>query len=149
MADIDFITDLTDGTFKIALGENPVEIIGNRALVNRFELTFMTKSRTFILGDKYVTDNFGGNAQKFISQPQVLNNLQSISAAIATAVDLTVQSMLNDQPGNIPDTEKLSSAELISLDIVNDMINAIIQIVPVETESYDILKLNLPITRYE
>jgi hypothetical protein len=147
MADIDFITDLSDGTFRITLGDNPTAVIGNRALVNRFEITFMTKSRVFILGNKYVTDTYGGNAQKFIDKPQVLNNIQGISAAVATAIDLTVQSMLDDQPGNLPDTEKLSSAELISLDIVNDMINAVIQITPVQTEPYSVLKLNLPITR--
>jgi hypothetical protein len=147
MADIDFITDLSDGTFKIALGDNPKAVVGNRALVNRFELTFLTASRLFILGNKYVTDDFAGNAYKFINQPQVLNNLQSISAAIATAVDLTVQSILDDQPATIPDTEKLLSAELSSLDIVDSMINAVIQINPVEAESYEVLKLNLPIIR--
>ena len=147
MADIDFTTDLTNGEFSITLSDNPNLVTGNRALVNRFEITFMTKIRVFILGDQYVTDSFGGNAHKFISQPQVLNNLQSISAAIATAVDLTVQSMLNDQPSSLPDTEKLSKAVLTSLDIVNDMINAVIEITPVETETYDVLKLTLPITR--
>ena len=147
MADIDFITDLSSGYFKIVLGDNPGRVTGNRALVNRFELTFMTKTRTFLLGDQYVTDYFGGNAQKFISQPQVLNNLQSISASIATAIDLTVQSILNDQPDSIPDTEKLSSAVLTSLDINEGLISAVIQITPVVTESYDVLKLNLPITR--
>jgi hypothetical protein len=145
--DIDFSTDLSGGSFEITLTDNPRNVVGNRALVNRFELTFMTKSRTFILGNQYVTDSYGGNAQIFIDRPQVLNNLQSVSAAIATAIDLTVQSMLNDQPASIPDTEKLSSAELISLDIVDDMVNAVIEIHPVQVESYDILKLNLPITR--
>ena len=147
MADIDFITDLTNGVFSITLSKNPNQVTGNRALVNRFEITFMTKLRVFILGNQYVTDTYGGNAQKFISQPQVLNNLQSISAAIATAIDLTVQSILNDQPASIIDTEKLSSANLISLDVVSDMINAVIEIVPVEVESYDLLKLSLPIVR--
>ena len=147
MADIDFITDLTNGAFYITLSDNPGKITGNRALVNRFEITFMTKLRVFILGNQYVTDTYGGNAQKFVSQPQVLNNLQSISAAVATAIDLTVQSMLNDQSASILDTEKLSSAELTSLDVINDMINAVIQINPVEVESYDLLKLNLPIIK--
>jgi hypothetical protein len=147
VADIDFITDFSSGSFDITIGDNPTAVIGNRALVNRFEITFLTKSRTFILGNEYVTDNYAGNSHKFVGQPQVLNNLQSISAALATAVDLTVQSMLDDQPNSIPDTEKLSSAELTSLDIVNDMVTAVIQITPVETESYDILKLNLPIIK--
>jgi len=147
MADIDFITDLSSGAFQITLGDNPGIVSGNRALVNRFEITFLTKARTFILGNQYVTDTYAGNAQKFINQPQVLNNLQSIAAAIATSIDLTVQSMLNDQPSSLPDNEKISKAELISLDVVNDVIVAQIQIFPVEVESYDLLKLNLPIIR--
>jgi hypothetical protein len=147
MADIDFQTDLSDGTFRITLGDNPISVIGNRALVNKFEITFMTKARTFVLGNTYVTDNYAGNAQKFINKPQVLNNIQSIATAVSTAVDLTVQCMLDDQNSTIPDTEKLSKAELVSLDVINGMINAVIKITPVVTESYDVLKLNLPITK--
>jgi len=147
MADIDFITDLSGGSFTVSLTDNPDKVIGNRALVNRFEITFLTKSRTFIFGNQYVTDPYAGNAQKFINQPQVLNNLQGISSSIATAIDLTVQSMLNDQPGSLPDTEKISRAELISLDVVDGSISAVIQITPVETESYDALRLNLPIIK--
>jgi len=144
--DIDFITDLREG-FAISLGDNPQAVSGNRALVNRFELTFLTKRRQFILGNKYVADTYGGDASKFINRPQVLNDMQSISASITTAIDQTVQSILDDQPAEIPETEKLESAELISLDITDDVVVAVIQVNPVEVESYDDLRFNLPITR--
>lgn len=147
MADIDFITDMSNGYFVVSLGDNPTSVTGNRALVNRFEITFLTKSRSFILGDRYVADSYGGNAQKFVNQPQVLNSLQSVSAAVATAIELTVKSMLDDQSASMPDTERISSADLESLDVIGGLVSAVIKIVPVETESYDTLKLNLPITR--
>jgi hypothetical protein len=147
MADIDFITDLSSGYFVITLGDNPTSVVGNRALVNRFQITFLTTSRSFVLGNQYVTDSYGGNAQKFVNQPQVLNNLQSVSAAVATAIELTVKSMMDDQSASMPDTERIASANLESLDIVGGLVSAVINIVPVETESYDVLKLNLPITR--
>ena len=50
MADIDFITDLRE-TFQISLTDNPQSITGNRALLNRFEITLLTKRR------KYFSDN--------------------------------------------------------------------------------------------
>jgi hypothetical protein len=144
--DIDIITDLTHG-FEITLGTNPLGVIGNRALLNRFEVTLLTKRRQFILGDKAVVDNYGGDAQKFVDRPQVLNNIQSISASLSTAVEQTVQSMINDQPLTIPDTEKIISAEILSIDIINDVISATIQVHPVQVESYDDLIFNLPIIK--
>lgn len=145
--DIDFITDLSTGEFRIALGPNPKAVSGNRALVNRFEITFLTKKRQFILGDKFVTDNFGGDADKFINRPQVLNDLQSIAASLAIAIDQTVKSILDDQEQSIPDTERLESAKLITLDVVDDIITATIQVMPVVVESWDLIQLNLPIKK--
>jgi len=147
MADIDYITDFSNGIFEITLGDNPTAVTGNRALMNRFEVTFMTKTRSFIYRNQLLMDNYGGNAPTFVDQPQVLENTQGIATAIAAAIDLTVQSILNDQPVNIPDTEKLSSAELISLDAVDDMIGATIEIHPVQYETSEALRLNLPITK--
>ncbi len=146
MSDIDIITDLRTG-FNIELGDNPQAVDGNRALLNRFEITFLTKTRRFLWGDKIVADNYGGDAQRFINRPQVLNATQGIAAAVETAMEQTVQSMVNDQPDSIPDTEKIERAELISIDIINDMVYASIRVHPVETESFADLMFNLPITR--
>jgi len=145
--DIDFITDLRNGDFRISLGDNPSGISGNRALLNRFEITFLTKKRQFIVGNQYVADQFGGDAVKFISRPQVINDIQSIAASLAIAIEQTVKSILEDQQVDIPDTEKLISAELLGVDVINDMVTASIEVIPAEVESYDLIKLNLPITR--
>jgi hypothetical protein len=145
--DIDFITDLSNGQFMISLGSNPSGVSGNRALLNRFEITFLTKRKQYIFGDIYVTDTFGGDASKFINKPQVLNNIKSIAVSLTSAIDQTVDSIINDQPDNLPDTERLSSAELISVDVVGDMVTASIEVMPVEVESYDLIRLNLPITK--
>lgn len=146
MADIDFITDIT-GQFQISLGDNPQAVTGNRALLNRFEITFLTKTRRFREGDTLVVDNYGGDADKFINRPQVLNDIQGIAAAVETAVDQTVQSLLSDQPDTIPDTEKLDRAELLDVSVQNDVIVASIRVHPVEVESYEDLMFNLPIIR--
>jgi len=146
MADIDFITDLS-GNFEISLSENPKSVSGNRALLNRFELTFMTKRRAFDIGGNVVLDKFGGDATKFISVPRVIADEQGISAAISVAIDQTVDSLKGDDPGHLPDTERIDRAELLSLDVIGDVVTASIRVVPVEAESPGDLEFNLPITR--
>ena len=101
------------------------------------------------MGDRAVTDNFGGDAFKFISRPQALNDIKSISAAVATAVEQTVQSILSDQPSNIPDTEKLQRAVLLGARVIGETVFAEIQVVPIETEPYSDMIFRLPVTRYE
>ena len=144
--DIDFITDLTSG-FNISLTTSPQQVSGNRALLNRFELTFLTKRKQYNLGGTLIQDDFGGDARKFIQTPRVLNDNQGISAAVSVAIDQTVDSLKNDEPPGIPDTERLDSAEIVSLEIINDVVTAVIQVNPVQVETYDVLQFNLPITR--
>ena len=144
--DIDFITDLRSG-FDISLTSSPKGVSGNRALLNRFEITFMTKRREYNLGGVITQDNHGGDASKFIGTPRVLNDTQGISAAVSIAIDQTVDSIKNDEPTGTPDTERLDSAELLSLEVINDIITAVIKVNPVEIESYDALQFNLPIIR--
>jgi len=144
--DIDFTTDLRSG-FDISLTSSPKGVSGNRALLNRFEITFLSKRREYNLGGSIIQDNYGGDAGKFIGTPRVLNDAQGISAAVSIALDQTVDSIKNDEPINIPDTERLDSAELSSLEIIDDVVTAIIKVNPVEVESYDVLQFNLPIIR--
>ena len=145
--DIDFITDLSGG-FSISIGDNPIAVSGNRALVNRFEITFLTKTRTFLFGESdIVVDNFGGNAYKFINKPQVLNNMQSIAAAMAQAVEQTVKSLQRDEPVGLPNTERISGANVVNMSIINDVIHATVQIHPVEAQPGVDLLFNLPIIR--
>ena len=145
--DIDFNTDLTN-QFEITLSDNPRKVSGNRALVNRFEITLLTKTRRFLLGDEQVVaDTFGGDADKYINRPHVLNDLQSIAAAVETSMKQTVKSILSDQPDGLPNTEKLNSAELTSVDLNGDTVYAVIRIYPVEIEPFSQLELNLPIIK--
>jgi hypothetical protein len=153
--DIDFIRNqydpVTGGpatSFEITLGDNPLPVTGNRALLNRFELTLMTKRRLFVMGGVPVVDSYGGDATKFINRPTVLADTQSIAAALATAVEQTVQSMIvDDQGSNLDDTQKIVSAQIISIDMVSDTVTATIQVIPVKTERFEDLIFNLPITK--
>lgn len=146
MADIDFITDLNSG-FNVTFGDNPGKVSGNRALLNRFEITLMTKRRQMVQGEESLIDDYGGDAGKFINQPRVLSDVQGISAAVNRSVSQTVASMKRDEPAGTPDTEKLQGAEVLSVDIIADVITARIQVMPVEVQSYDLIEFNLPIIR--
>ena len=147
MADIDFITDLTAG-FVVSLGDNPLRVVGNRALMNRFEITFLTKAKTYVYnGVQNVTDTYAGNAQRFIENSTNLTNPQNISAAVLLSITDTVNSMKSDEPAGLPDTEKLDSAKLVSLDMVGGRAVAVIKVVPVQAETSEDFLLNMPIIR--
>lgn len=147
MADLDFITDLTGGGFKISLTGNPQKVTGNRALLNRFEIVFLTKAKAYLLGETPVIDNFGGNADALITKPQVINNANAIIAAISICIERTVKSLLQDQSESIPDNEKIISAELLNMYIQSDIIFATIKVNPVQVDSYDVLVTNLPVIK--
>jgi len=146
MADFDFETDLRNG-FEITLSDNPRKVAGNRALLNRFEITFMTKRRIFGVNNDVFRDPFGGNADKYLGQSRVLNDTQAIAAAVDLAVKETVSSMKEDdaQVESLLPTEKIDRAEVVSLDVISGVITATIQVFPVEVESYEDLRFQLPI----
>jgi len=146
MADIDFITDMTEG-FQISLTDNPRKVSGNRALLNRFEITFLTERRVFYTDTDKVQDNFGGNANSLIGKPQVLNNLDAIAASITLVMKETVRCMQLDEPNGLPDTEKIEKAELIGIDVIDDVVTAQMRVYPVEAETYGALEFNLPIIK--
>jgi hypothetical protein len=146
MADIDFITDIRQG-FSVSLGDNPKSVTGNRALLNRFEITLLTRKREFGLGESIIIDNYGGDADRLINKPRVLSDVRSISAAVKLAMDQTVKSMQEDEPEGLPETEKLAGAEIIEMLTVADVITASISVLPVEVDSSEELKFNLPIIK--
>ena len=148
MADIDFITDLRSG-FEISLTNNPQKVVGNRALLNHFEITFLTQAKIYLMGDDQegFLDNFGGNASALVTRPQVINDPEGIVSAITICIERTVQSVLQDQPEDLPNTEKLDSAALLNVDVLNGIIYAKIQVIPVETENYASLVTNLPVIK--
>jgi len=147
MADIDFITDLA-GSFSISLTDNPGVVTGNRALLNRFEITFMTTRRSFLFnGTSSVVDSHGGDASRFIGMPQVLRDVKSIAASVSFVIEQTVASLKGSELTDTPNNERILSAELLSIDFVDDIVTAKIKVVPVETEYYVDLEFNLPIVR--
>lgn len=144
--DIDFTT--TIGTnFSLGISDGGQAVTGNRKLVNRFEITFLTAPAALMFQGSYEADDFGGNAITRIGHPRVLNDLQAIAAGAQAAVEATVASIASDQDG-MADTEKIDSASVTSLDVVDGIVRIGINIVPVETEAWSVLQLNLPITRY-
>jgi hypothetical protein len=146
MSDVDVITDLTKG-FQVTIGDNPQEVTGNRLLLNIFEITFLTKKRSFVYNDEVVQDPYGGDAEQTIGRQSVLADSQSLSAAIIIAINETVKNMKLDETPSTPLTERIDRAELLSLDIIDDIVTAQIQVFPVETEKYVDLMWNLPIIR--
>jgi len=146
LSDIDVITDLTKG-FQVTIGDNPQEVIGNRLLLNIFEITSLTTKRSFVYDGEAIKDPYGGDAEQTIGRQSVLADPQSISAAIIIAINETVKNMKLDETASTPLTERIDKAELLSLDIVDDIVTAQIQVFPVETEKYVDLMWNLPIIR--
>ena len=146
MADIDFITILTN-RFEVSLTDNPRGVTGNRALLNRFEITFLTKRKQFLQGNDVLVDTFGGDAERFVGVPRVLEDTQSIAASLSAVIDNTVDSLKNDTTDQDKDTERIESAELVEIYNVSGVITAKIRVIPVETENYSVLEFNLPIIR--
>lgn len=144
MADIGFLNNINGG-FTVSFSDNPTLVRGNRALANRFEITLLTNTRRYLLGDSTVVDDYGGDAEKYISQPRVLNNPQGIASALSVAVEKTVEAILSTQSEDLDPTEKLESAEMLDLEIINDTIYARIKVVPIEAEQGLGSLLTLPI----
>jgi hypothetical protein len=104
LSDIDVITDLTKG-FQVTIGDNPQEVIGNRLLLNIFEITFLTTKRSFVYDGEAIKDPYGGDAEQTIGRQSVLADPQSISAAIIIAINETVKNMKLDETASSPLTE--------------------------------------------
>lgn len=148
MADLDFITSLETG-FSISLTNNPKKVSGNRALLNHFEITFLTQSKLYLVGtdESAFVDNYGGNADILVTRPQVLNDQSGLVSAITVCIERTVQSILQDQPESLPANERLASATLLNLSVENGIIYAQVQVLPVETDNYETLVTNLPVIK--
>ena len=144
MPDIDYIRNINGG-FAISFNENSKKAVGNKALANRFEITFLTSSKKYLLGDTVVTDDYAGNADKFVGHILSLNNEQSIASSMTLAIDRTVESILENQADVTNPKERLVSAELIDISIEYDTVYAKIELTPEEYENYYPLYYSLPI----
>lgn len=153
--DLDFGHNQETG--EIFIDPNMQSVSGNRALVNLFQCTLLTKvkqytessfdSTTGTVASKIVIDSFGGDAEKYLTAPSVSNTVQGVAAAMSTSISQTIQCIKDNQDNQTPNTEKLLNAKLNSLDIINGIVTAVIEIIPVEYETWGQLMLNLPIVR--
>lgn len=145
MADIDFIINEDDG-YTVSLVSSANSVTGNRALVNRFQIAFLSNTRSFLNVDGAVeSDEFGGDAQRFLGVPIAVSNSSAIAAALLNAIEATVSSLKSNEPSGVPNTERIDTASLESLSIEGDVVKANISVVPLETESFSSLLFSVPI----
>lgn len=148
--DIDFHTTLGN-TFAVGVPASAGSVSGNRKLLNRFEIVFMTDRIEFGPASDPLKEStgFGGNANKLMRSGLVLSNPQAIVSVLQTCVDLTVESLKSTETDTDPATERIQSASITELNIEGVEVKAKIQVVPLETEAWVDMVLNLPITRYD
>jgi hypothetical protein len=144
MADIDYIINTENG-FEVSLTDNPTAATGNKALSNRFTITFLTNARQYLLGDTVVLDGYAGDSLKYIGKPQALNNVQSIATSITVAMNKTIDSIKSNQSTVTDPTEKLNTATLQDVYINNGVVYATIEIIPVAYSSSSELYFTLPV----
>jgi hypothetical protein len=144
MADIDYIIN-TDNGFEVSLGDMPVKATGNKFLSNRFTITFLTTVRQYLINNTIVIDSYGGDALKYVGQPQALNNIQSIATSITVAMNKTIDSIKANQSTVTDPTEKLANASLISVSVQNNIVYATIQIFPISYSSSSELYFTIPV----
>jgi len=145
MAEIDFITEIGGG-FGINLDGAGI-VSGNRALLNRFTITFLTEQKSFTYDGSVEVDTYGGNSLRYLGNGAVLSNLSAIGASVSAAIEDTAKSIMSNQDGALK-TERLSSANLEDLVVMGEVITAKVNVVPEEIEPWVDISLNLPITRY-
>ena len=144
MPDIDYTVNIDSG-FSVSFSNEPRKATGNKALANRFEITFLTTSRTYLEGGNNVTDSFGGDADKIVGNSSSLSSRQGIASSVNIAIDKTVESILGNQSDITDTTERLISASLVSLDVKGDTVYSKIELVPEKYEDSYPLYYSLPL----
>jgi hypothetical protein len=132
MSDINFSRAFdSSGNVLYSIGNQSAT--GNKALANLFEKTFLSNIKlNDIFGKPY-----GGSALSFIGQSYNPDDINTLIAMVALSTDQTSKSIMDD-PMNIkrPNTEKLKSASLLSVDITREAAIAIrIKIIPVQKQT--------------
>jgi hypothetical protein len=106
---------------------------GNKSMANVFEKTFLSNIKfNDIFGNPY-----GGNALDFIGRSYNPEDVNTLIAMVSLSVDQTSKAM-NSDPQNIyrPNTEKLKSAYLVSVDVTKESSIAVrIKLIPIEKQS--------------
>lgn len=130
MADINFSNINDNGEFSIGVDNGSKAVTGNRYLANRFQITFLTKSKLYIYGDgNKESDGYGGGVQAYAGTERALDNPESVMASMSIAVDKAVDDIKSDQKSSDP-TERIESASVLSVDIAGTTVYSTIKIVP-------------------
>jgi len=132
MPDLNFSRKFdSSGNVVYSIGDQ--KAVGNKSMANVFEKTFLSNIKfNDISGIPY-----GGNALDFIGRTYNPDDVDTLIAMVAMSIDQTVKAMTSD-PQNIyrPNTEKLQSAHLVSVDITKESSAAIrIKLIPIEKQT--------------
>ena len=145
--DLNFSAENTD-KYQISVFEGQKVTYGNPALVNRFNVAFLKDATILVGSNTYDADYCGGGGGKIISNNLVKSNPNAILGAINIVVNNTVTSLKATETEDMPDTEKIHTANIKDISISNsEVVEADIEIVPVETESSEGLSLRIPIIK--
>jgi len=135
--------------FAMDVGIEPKFATGNKLLANIFEITLLTNIRYYSFGDEIVRESFGGNGLNILGRTYTNENTDSLSGAIQTIIDRTIESILEDQEKSSirTATERLETASLLELQIIGENVSLKIKVVPEEYEEkyIDNLSIVLPL----
>ena len=146
MSDID-IFSINENGFEMTTGESESLVSGNRALLNRFQITFFYEDMNIVSDTgETIYDEYGGRAFSMIGSPRALRNTSSITASITAAMNNTAESIKLNTDETALNTERLDRVELDSVLAVGDTVTAVINVYPVELETLDVPSFNIPIT---
>lgn len=132
MSDINFSRKFdSSGNVVYSIGNQAAT--GNKLMANVFEKTFLSNIKfNDIFGKPY-----GGNALDFIGRTYNPDDIDTLIAMVAISIDQTVKAMTSDVNNNYrPNTEKLQSASLVSVDVTKESAAAVrIKLVPIEKQT--------------
>lgn len=128
------------------MGSSERSVSGNVALLNQFQIVFFDDGMFYTSTDNQeIAEDFGGRAMSVLGSPKSLNDVDSISASIIAATKNTIRSLKEAETSRMPDTERIESAELVSLDVIKGVITAVIDVKPVALELSELPRFQVPI----
>ena len=138
MPDINFSRSF-NSSGNVVYGTADRSAVGNKALMNNFEKTFLS---SMVFNDIFGVP-YGGNSLNFLGASYNPGDIDTVVALCAIAVDMTVKSMKSDVLNTTrPNTEKIKSASLLSVSITDaNGILISINVVPIEKQSDTTLSL--------
>ena len=145
MADIQVFPSYDNG-FEITMGLSARTIVGNAALLNRFQITFFNENMIFLGSDGRVdVDTYGGTAMSMIGNPRSISDINGITVSISAAISKTEYSIKSQTPESTPSNEVLKSAEIYSVGVKNGVITVEINVYPVSIDTEEVLRFSVPI----